>query len=90
MDITSLLRSVKQDTFNFQSGILRPGQNCESHIVINLSDITISRLQISVPEKGLTFSPTPEYDRDLLIIWSDASLAEVSNFFAVRESFQFR
>ena len=68
------LENIKEQAKTFPPGILRPGQNFDSHIghtVINLSNVTLTEPQVKVLEKGLTFCPTPHYTPDLSNIWSD-------------------
>ena len=56
MDSYNLIQTIKKEALNFTPGILRPGQSFDSHIghtVINLSDLTLTKPQVKVLEKGL-------------------------------------
>jgi hypothetical protein len=73
MDNKSIIHKLEKVTNITPIGILKPGQNFDSHIghsVVNLSDYTLSETQVSVLERGLTYCPTPDYP-DLSEIWID-------------------
>ena len=72
--MATILQQIKNDAKAFPPGILRPGQSFDSyigHTVVNLSEISLTKPQISALEKGLTFCPSPRYDPDLSVIWRD-------------------
>ena len=74
MATNSVIADIKHDATTHPAGILRPGQTFDSyigHTVVNLSEVTLTKPQISALEKGLTFCPSPRYDPDLSIIWRD-------------------
>ena len=54
-------------------GFLAPGQSLEDqlgHSVVNLSDLHLTKCQVEVLQKGLTFCPTPAAP-DIVRIWDD-------------------
>ena len=54
------------------AGILAPGKTFDSlirHSIVNLSDTTLTKNQIDVLERGLTFCHTP-YNPDIVEIWN--------------------
>ena len=60
-------------SIQFSPGMLPPGKTFESlvgHSVVNLSDIYLTKHQVEVLEKGLTFCPTPDTP-DIVDIWTD-------------------
>ena len=61
-DMEKSLDSIKEQAKIAPPGILPKGKSMDSHIghtVINLSDTTLTKAQVSALEKGLTFCPTP-------------------------------
>ena len=57
-----ILKQVKEEVKIAPPGFLQKGKTMESlsgHTVINLSDETLSKAQVSALEKGLTFCLTP-------------------------------
>ena len=61
-DMNMILNQIKEEAKIAPPGILPKGKSMDSHIghtVINLSDTTLTKAQISALEKGLAFCPTP-------------------------------
>ena len=57
-----ILNQVKEEAKISPPRFLQKGKTMDSligHTVINLSDETLSKAQVSVLEKGLNFCPTP-------------------------------
>ena len=54
-------------------GILAPGKSLDDqlgHSVVNLSDVHLTKCQVEVLQKGLTFCPTPAAP-DIVRLWDD-------------------
>ena len=59
------IEQIKEDALSFPKGMLHPSRTEQfkkqiGHNVINLTDIEFSDEEISLLNKGLTFSPSPK------------------------------
>ena len=73
LGIDNVLNQIKEKAISAPPGILPKGITMDSYIgytVINLSDTTLTKAQVSALEKGLTFCPTPDPPNKSLI-WTD-------------------